>query len=664
MTTARPGSSGPARRAGPTRTEGVGVRTFVPSGLVNGGNPWHALWAMMIGFFMIMVDATIVAIANPTIMADLHIGYDAVVWVTSAYLLGYAVVLLVAGRLGDRFGTKNLYLIGLVVFTTASLWCGLSGSAGMLIAARVVQGIGAGVLTPQTLSTITRIFPPERRGVAVSLWGATAGVASLVGPLAGGVLVDGLGWQWIFFVNVPIGVLGLGLAARLVPALPTQGHRLDLVGVGLSGVGMFLIVFGLQQGQAAHWQPWIWATIVAGAGFFSVFVYWQAMNTREPLIPLEVFADRDFSLCNVGVAVTSFVATAMMLPLTFYTQSVCGLSPTLSALLIAPMAIANGGLAPFVGRIVDRYHPRPVIGFGFSVLAIALTWLSFDMSPDTPIWRLVLLFGAVGVGMAFVWSPLTATATRNLPSDLAGTGSAVYNAVRQLGAVLGSATMAAFMTWRIGAQMPPYAASHDADTGGTLLQLPGFVREPFAAAMSQSMLLPAFIALFGIAAALFLLGFVPALAARAGFGGVAPADDRHDREGGGDDEGNGEDEGEDDDAYVELILCREPDLQPSALRGPIAPRRPGDGLSSSTPTAFAYNGSRAHRGTHARPVVELPPHLSGPAVGGDRMATGRRVNGAMGFHPSGPGGPGGRGGQHHAWGPDDDSASYGRHARR
>ncbi|EUA36383.1 H+ antiporter-2 family protein [Mycobacterium avium subsp. avium 2285 (R)] len=409
---------------------------------------------MMIGFFMIMVDSTIVAIANPTIMADLHIGYDTVVWVTSAYLLGYAVVLLVAGRLGDRFGTKNLYLIGLAVFTVASVWCGLAGSAAMLIAARVVQGVGAGVMTPQTLSTITRIFPAERRGVAVSVWSATAGAASLAGPLAGGVLVDGLGWQWIFFVNVPIGVLGLVLAYWLVPVLPTQSHRFDLVGVGLSGVGMLLIVFGLQQGQAAHWQPWIWALIVAGVGFVTVFVFWQSVNVREPLIPLVIFSDRDFSLCNIGVAIISFAATAMMLPLTFYAQAVCGLSPTRSALLIAPMAIANGVFAPFVGKIVDRYHPRPVLGFGFSLLAIALTWLTFEMSPATPIWRLVLPFFAMGVGMAFVWSPLTATATRNLSAQLAGAGSAVYNSVRQLGAVLGSAGMAAFMTWRIGAEMP------------------------------------------------------------------------------------------------------------------------------------------------------------------------------------------------------------------
>ena len=255
---------------------------------------------MMVGFFMILLDSTIVAVANPSIMAKLGTGYDTVIWVTSAYLLAYAVPLLVAGRLGDRFGPKNLYLLGLAIFTAASLWCGLSGTIGMLIAARVVQGIGAGVLTPQTLSVITRIFPPERRGMAMSVWGATAGVATLVGPLAGGVLVDALGWAWIFFVNVPIGIIGLGLAVWLMPDLPTHKHRFDLVGVGLSGVAMFLIVFALQEGQAGGWAPWIWAVFVAGVGFMTAFVYWQSISTDEPLIPLDIFRDRDFSLANLA----------------------------------------------------------------------------------------------------------------------------------------------------------------------------------------------------------------------------------------------------------------------------------------------------------------------------------------------------------------------------
>ncbi|MFZ1178631.1 MAG: DHA2 family efflux MFS transporter permease subunit [Mycobacterium sp.] len=683
MTTATPRSPGGTRHAGPRPPQVTKRWKFITQNPPHSGNPWNALWAMMIGFFMIMVDSTIVAIANPTIMADLRIGYDTVVWVTSAYLLGYALVLLVAGRLGDRFGPKNLYLIGLVVFTVASVWCGLSGSAAMLITARVVQGVGAGVLTPQTLSTITRIFPPERRGVAVSVWGATAGVASLVGPLAGGVLVDGLGWEWIFFVNLPVGILGLALAVWLVPVLPTQSHRFDLVGVGLSGVGMFLIVFGLQQGQAAHWEPWIWAMVVAGVGFMTAFVYWQSVNTDEPLIPLVIFGDRDFSLCNVGVAITSFAATAMMLPLTFYAQAVCGLSPTRSALLIAPMAIANGVLAPFVGRMVDKYHPRPVLGFGFSVLAIALTWLSFEMSPDTPIWQLVFPFGAVGVGMAFVWSPLTATATRNLPPHLAGASSAVYNSVRQLGAVLGSAGMAAFMTSRISAEMPPHRPAGNTAGGTITLQLPEFLREPFSSAMSQSVRLPAFIALFGIVAVLFLVGFTPWAVTDDGEGGDLL----------GPDDGDIADD-YDDDEYVEFLLRREPDIVPppadskpayeeesdtEPLGERVEYRHPApadvwqsdpvdswdspldDPAPQAQPIGFAHNGSHVDAHQRFRPITGFPTGAFGSAPHDDRLAppVEWRHNGsarhqlAEGEVPRGP---------HHRADPDDDSAGYGRHS--
>jgi EmrB/QacA subfamily drug resistance transporter len=552
-------------------------------------------------------------------MAKLAIGYDTVVWVTSAYLLGYAVLLLVAGRLGDRFGPKNLYLIGLVVFTVASVWCGLSGSAGMLIAARVAQGVGAGVLTPQTLSTITRIFPAHRRGAAMSVWGATAGVASLVGPLAGGGVVDSLGWQWIFFVNVPVGIVALVLAVWLVPVLPTQLHQFDWIGVGLSGVGMFLIVFGLQEGESAHWQPWIWAVIVAGVGFLSTFIYWQALNTREPLIPLDILGYRNYSLCNVGVAVTAFAMTGMVLPLTFYAQAVCGLSPTRSALLIAPMAITSGVLAPLVGVIVDRSHPLPVLGFGFSAMAIGLTWLAFEMAPGTPIWRLMLPFSVIGVSMAFVWSPLTATATRDLPPGLAGAGSGVYNATRQLGAVLGSAGMAAFMTARIAAETPsmPGGARTPSVQGAATLQLPEYVREPFSAAMSQSMLLPAFIALFGIVAVLFLEGFT---------GPVTTDEPVPD---------DGYDDGYDD--YVEYVIRRDPDIdsavQPAYDEGdteplvaPVGQPRPAsaeaphsDAVASShgvpadpvsaplEPIGFAHNGSPADDGQRFRAIAEYSP---------------------------------------------------------
>ncbi|OLT09752.1 hypothetical protein BJF78_05840 [Pseudonocardia sp. CNS-139] len=230
----------------------------------------------MIGFFMILVDATIVSVATPAIMTGLGADVNAVVWVTSAYLLAYAVPLLVTGRLGDRFGPKNVYLVGLALFTLASLWCGLTNSVGELVVARVFQGLGASMMTPQTMAVITRTFPADKRGRAMSLWGAVAGVATLVGPILGGVLVDGLGWEWIFFVNVPVGVVAFVLAVRLVPALETHVHRFDLLGVVLSAVGMFLLVFGIQEGQTYDWGArcgcssrqvwWCWRCSCCGSG--------------------------------------------------------------------------------------------------------------------------------------------------------------------------------------------------------------------------------------------------------------------------------------------------------------------------------------------------------------------------------------------------------------
>jgi EmrB/QacA subfamily drug resistance transporter len=618
-------------------------------------NPWNALWAAMVGFFMILLDSTIVAVANPSIMVKLGTSYDTVIWVTSAYLLAYAVPLLVSGRLGDRFGPKNLYVIGLAVFTAASLWCGLSGTIGMLITARVVQGLGAAVMSPQTLSLITRIFPPDRRGVAMSVWGATAGVATLVGPLAGGVLVDALGWAWIFFVNVPIGLIGLGLAVWLIPDLPTQRHRFDLVGVGLSGVGMLLIVFSLQEGQSNSWAPWIWAVLVAGIGFMTAFVYWQSVSTQEPLIPLDMFRDRNFSLSNVAAVVIAFVATAMILPLMFYAQAVCGLSPTRSALLTAPMAITSGVLAPLVGRMVDRAHPQPVVGFGFSALAIGLTWLSIAMTPSTAIWELILPFFVLGIAMAFIWAPLTATATRNLAPQFAGAGSGVFNATRQVGAVLGSAGMASFMTSRITSELPlmPDGASGPPGGGGMALQMPAFLRAPFAAAMSQSMLLPAFIALFGIGAALFLVGGSATAGASTADGAGSDSPDAPARrvrvrpsatDGFADDFDGFRDGFDDDDDYVEYTLSPAPTAPPSRAasrpaRGQVHEPRtepltvriehprpaPAENWNSSPveswrslldetdpapgdePIGFAHNGFRVDDEQRFRPVEEFPP---------------------------------------------------------
>ncbi|MDQ1594186.1 MAG: hypothetical protein QOH40_742, partial [Arthrobacter pascens] len=383
---------------------------------------------MVIGFFMILIDTTIVSVANPRIMAGLETDINAVIWVTSAYLLAYAVPLLITGRLGDRFGPKRLYLAGLVVFTLAALWCGLSGSIQMLIAARVLQGLGAALMTPQTMAVITRIFPPDRRGAAMGLWGATAGMATLVGPILGGLLVDGLGWEWIFFINVPIGIVGFILAWRFVPSLTTHPHRFDVPGVVLSAVGLFLLVFGIQEGETYNWGTisgpvTVWGLIISGIVVLALFVGWQAVNKGEPLLPLGLFRDRNFSLANIGITTVGFTVTAFGLPLVFYYQMVRGMTPTQSALMMVPMALISGGLAPVVGRIIDRVNPKYLTSAGLLLMAVALFWNSALMHPDTPVWLFLLPSALLGFANAGIWAPLSSTATRNLPPRQAGAGA-------------------------------------------------------------------------------------------------------------------------------------------------------------------------------------------------------------------------------------------------
>jgi EmrB/QacA subfamily drug resistance transporter len=463
---------------------------------------WPALWALVLGFFMILVDSTIVTVATPAIMLDLGADVNAVVWVTSAYLLAYAVPLLITGRLGDRFGPKRLYLAGLAVFTLASLWCGLTGSVGQLVVARVFQGLGAAMMTPQTMAVITRTFPADQRGRAMSLWGAVAGIATLVGPILGGVLVDGLGWEWIFFVNVPVGVVGFVLAVRLVPALPTHVRRFDLLGVVLSAVGMFLLVFGIQEGQTFDWGTIagpisVWSLIVAGVVVLVLFLVWQAHNPGEPLLSLALFRDRNFSLATVAITTVGFSVTAMAFPLMLYAQNVRGMSPTGSALLLVPMAVISGALAPYVGRLTDRSHPRYVAGVGMLCLPVSLGWLAAVMRPETPVWQLLLPVALLGVANGFLWAPIGSTATRNLPMTQAGAGSGVYNTTRQVGAVLGSSGIAAIMQARLAALMPGTPGA-EADAG----PLPPALHAGYSAAMAESMLLPAAVLVIGLVAVL------------------------------------------------------------------------------------------------------------------------------------------------------------------
>ena len=437
---------------------------------------WRSLWAMVVGFFMILVDSTIVTVATPTIMRELNANVTSVVWVTSAYLLAYAVPLLITGRLGDRFGPKRVYLIGLVVFTLASLGCGLTTTIELLIAARVVQGLGAALMTPQTMTVITRVFPPHQRGTAMAVWGATAGLAMLVGPMLGGLLIGLLGWEWIFFINIPIGAAGYVAAHRLVPDLEQHPHRFDWLGVALSGIGLFCIVFGLQEASTHDWGAIagpvsVGSLLVAGVCFLAAFVVWQRFNPNEPLMPLKLFGDRNFSVANLAIALVGMTSVATPYPLMIWAQQARGLSPLLAALVNAPSAVVTLIVAKWSGQLVNRVHPRYLTVTGGLVWAFSLLAAGHFLDTTTPVWVPVVLLTFTGVASSLVFGPLSTAATANLPITYAGAGSGVYNATRQVGSVLGSAVIATVMS--------------------TLLATSPQTPDGIASAMSGTLLLPA-----------------------------------------------------------------------------------------------------------------------------------------------------------------------------
>jgi EmrB/QacA subfamily drug resistance transporter len=418
---------------------------------------WPALFALCTGFFMILLDQTIVAVATPVFQRELQADYNQVIWVTSVYLLTFAVPLLVTGRLGDRYGPRNVYAVGMAIFTGSSLWCGLAGSVEELIAARAVQGLGAALLTPQTMAVINRIFPRERRGSALGVWGATAGLSTLCGPLLGGLITGTVGWEWVFFINVPIGVLSIIAVLVWVPRFPPAARRIDLWSIVLSVVAVFLLVFGLQEGETMDWAWWIWAMIGVSLVLFALFIRQQVVaeeGGRDPLMPLSLFRVRNFSLGNVGIVAMGFTVASVPLPFTLYYQQVHGLSPLEAGVMLAPQAATALVLSPIVGKMTDKYSSRGLGASGFAVMALSIVGMTTVMASGADhYWTIVPLVG-LGLGNALVWAPNSASTMRDLRLDQMGAGSGVYNQTRQLGSVLGVAAVGAMMQWRLTVDDP------------------------------------------------------------------------------------------------------------------------------------------------------------------------------------------------------------------
>lgn len=471
-------------------------------------NPWVAIVPLCIGFFLIMMDITIVNVAIPGMLVDLDTNLNQMAWVNSVYLLAYAVPLLVAGRLGDRLGRRTMFLAGLAVFTAASLWCGLSGSAGMLIAARAVQGLGAALMAPQTMALVTTLFPPHRIGAALGVWGVVAGLASTVGPLLGGFLVDDLGWEWIFLVNVPVGLAGLIMAVRLLPSgLPRTGRRFDTWGMLLSGLGLMALVFGLQNGQYYGWGPvygpvTIPALLIAGVLLLVAFVVWQRRNKQEPLMPLAVFRQRNFSAAVVAAAAVGFSLTGLYLPLMLYLQSVMELSPQQAGMLMVPMAVASGVIGPFAGVLSDKISGKWVALGGFLVFAAGIGMLAAVMTPGASPWLLGAALFVSGLGTGASFAPLAQMAISGVRPELMGAVSGIYNQLRQVGSVVGSAAVGVLLQVQISATAAGPAFSTGTETAPTQ-DSPAF-HEGLADAAGTTLLLPVAVLLLGSAACLVM----------------------------------------------------------------------------------------------------------------------------------------------------------------
>nr|WP_035813243.1 DHA2 family efflux MFS transporter permease subunit [Jiangella gansuensis] len=450
------------------------------------GNPWAILIALCLGFFMTLLDVTIVNIAIPSMMDDLGASLDEILWVINSYVIMLAVLVITAGRLGDLRGQRAMFMLGVTVFTLASLSCGLAQGPAMLIAFRVLQGIGAAILMPQTSALLITTFPPERRGTAFGIWGAVAGVATVAGPTLGGFLVTAFDWRWIFFINVPVGVLVLAMAWTIIPESPRrERHSLDLPGVALASVALVCLTFGLVEGERFGWgQVWRFVSIPAllatGAALLAVFLMVQARRQdREPLIPFELFRDRNYSVMNAVAGLVSIAMVGTFLPITIYLQSVLGFSALQAGLTLAPMSAVSMVVAPFAGRLSDRVGGKYILMVGLLLFGVGIGGFALVAAADSAWWHFLPPLLVAGLGLGGVFAPMNTVAMRDVPGRVAGAASGVLNTTRQLGQVLGSASVgAALQSLLVGAMHSEAVAA--------ARELPAGVRGPFIAGFEDA----------------------------------------------------------------------------------------------------------------------------------------------------------------------------------
>ena len=406
---------------------------------------------------MIMLDNTVVNVALPSIQRDLDADLSELQWIVTGYALTFAALMLVGGKVADAYGRRLIFVIGIAVFTIASLLCGLAESGEMLIAARVLQGAGAALMNPATLSIIAATFPPHERGTAIGIWAGVSALALAIGPLVGGLITEHLDWSWIFFVNVPVGILGIAASYAFIDESRDETHaRLDLPGLATSGIGLFALTYGLIEANTYGWSSTrIVGSFVLAAVSLLVFVQLERRQ-RDPMLPLELFRNGTYTGSNLVVLLVALAMFGVFFFVSLYLQNILGYSAVETGAAFLPLTILIILVAPIAGKTSDRIGSRGLMTTGMILIAAQLVMFS-RLSVDARFWDLLPALVLGGIGMGLTMTPGAAAATRSVPVDKSGVGSAVLNSARQVGGTMGIAVMGAIVAAEAGAERTPEA---------------------------------------------------------------------------------------------------------------------------------------------------------------------------------------------------------------
>jgi EmrB/QacA subfamily drug resistance transporter len=411
----------------------------------------HKTWTLVLaslGLFMTALDNLIVATALPVLRVDLHAGLSSLEWTVNAFILAFACLLMTGAALGDRFGRRRIFVIGISVFTAASAAAALSPSVGALIAARVIQGAGAAMVFPLTLTLISEAFPVAERGKAIGLWGAIGGLAVATGPVVGGAIVNGISWHWIFWLNVPVGLTVVALAPRRLTESFGPRPRIDILGVALAAAGTFAVTWGLVRANTVGWaSAEIIASLTAGVALIGAFLAWER-HAPSPMLPLVMFRRRGFAAAN---AVSFFMYAGLfgtLFLMTQFLQTALGYSPLETGIRLLPWVAAPGLISPIAGALADRIGNRPFMIAGLTLQAIGFGWIAAVAASGMGYAQLGVPLGVAGVGIGMVFPTVANAVLASVPLAEAGVASGTNSTLREFGGVFGVAVLAAVFARR------------------------------------------------------------------------------------------------------------------------------------------------------------------------------------------------------------------------